>query len=100
MKLWQAFRLALKSILSSKTRSLLTMLGVIIGVAAVIVLVSLVNGFSSDMTSSFESMGTNLIQVTVFGRGGNMVVKPADLMAFGEERRELLAAVSPAVTVG
>ncbi|MDR1321609.1 MAG: ABC transporter permease [Gracilibacteraceae bacterium] len=99
MKLWQAFRLALKSILGSKMRSFLTMLGVIIGVAAVIVLVSLVNGFSSDMSSSFESMGTNLIQVSVFGRGGNTVVRPAALMDFGEERRDVLAGVSPSVTV-
>jgi putative ABC transport system permease protein len=91
--------MALKSIRGNKMRSFLTMLGVIIGVAAVIILVSLVNGFSSDMTSSFESMGTNLIQVSIPGRGGNVVVKPAALMAFGEEHRDVLAGVSPSVTV-
>ncbi|MDR1603592.1 MAG: ABC transporter permease [Gracilibacteraceae bacterium] len=100
MKMWQAFRMALKSIMASKMRSFLTMLGVIIGVAAVIILVSLVNGFSSDMTSSFESMGTNLIQVSIPGRGGNVVVKPAAIMALGEEHRDVLAGVSPSVTVG
>ena len=54
MNVKQSFKLALKSILGSKFRSFLTMLGIIIGVAAVIVLVSIVDGFSKDMSSSFE----------------------------------------------
>ena len=45
-------------------RSFLTMLGIIIGVASVIILVSLVNAYMSYMTESFASLGTN--QITVF----------------------------------
>ena len=41
----QSFKLAIKAILSNKIRSMLTMLGIIIGVAAVIILVSIVSGY-------------------------------------------------------
>ncbi|WP_368378322.1 ABC transporter permease, partial [[Clostridium] symbiosum] len=61
----QSFRLALKSIWSNKMRSFLTMLGIIIGVAAVIILVGLVNGQMSYMTESFSGMGTNQITVNL-----------------------------------
>ena len=59
MNITQSLKLALKSISGNKMRSFLTMLGVIIGIAAVITLVSVVQGFSNDMVSSFNSMGTN-----------------------------------------
>ncbi len=52
----QSFKLALKSIRSNKMRSFLTMLGIIIGVASVIILVSLVNAYMSYMTESFASL--------------------------------------------
>ena len=45
----QSFKLAVKAILSNKIRSLLTMLGIIIGVAAVIILVSIVSGYMGQM---------------------------------------------------
>ena len=53
----QSFKMALKSIWGNKLRSFLTMLGIIIGVASVIILVSIVNGYMSYMTESFASMG-------------------------------------------
>ena len=56
----QSFKLALKSIWGNKMRSFLTMLGIIIGVAAVIILVSLVNGYMGSVVESFASMGVNL----------------------------------------
>ena len=46
-------------------RSFLTMLGIIIGVASVIILVSVVNAYMSYMTESFASMGTNLLTVSL-----------------------------------
>ena len=55
MNLKQAFKMAVKSIVSKKMRSFLTMLGIIIGVAAVIILVGLVNGQMSYMTESFPA---------------------------------------------
>ena len=63
MSFFQSFRLALQSILSSKVRALLTMLGIIIGVASVIVIIGLGNGLHIYMTEIFPSMGTNLITV-------------------------------------
>ena len=61
----QSFKLAIKSIWSNKMRSFLTMLGIIIGVASVIILVSLVNAYMSYMTESFASLGTNQISVNM-----------------------------------
>ena len=60
----QSFKLALKSIWGNKMRSFLTMLGIIIGVAAVIILVSLVNGYMGSVVESFASMGVNQINVS------------------------------------
>ena len=57
----QTVRMALKSILNNKIRSLLTMLGIIIGVASVIILVSLMQGMTGEVTSMFEDMGTNTL---------------------------------------
>ena len=61
----QSFKLALKSIWGNKMRSFLTMLGIIIGVAAVIILVSLVNGYMGTIVENFASMGVNQINVNV-----------------------------------
>ena len=57
----QSFKMALRSIWGNKMRSFLTMLGIIIGVASVIILVSIVNGYMSYMVESFASMGVNRI---------------------------------------
>jgi putative ABC transport system permease protein len=98
MNFKQSFILALKSLSASKMRSFLTMLGIIIGVASVIVLVSVVNGMKQEMLSTFESMGTNLITVTVRGRGSQRAVKPVDMIEFAMENPDLLAGCSPNVT--
>lgn len=98
MKFTQAFRLALKSMSASKMRAFLTMLGIIIGVAAVIMLTSIVGGFSNTMTDSFESLGTNLITVTLRGRAGNIPIDPDDVFDFCSENRDLISYVSPSVT--
>lgn len=99
MKILQAFILALKSLSTSKMRSFLTMLGIIIGVAAVIVLVSLVNGMSQDMVSTFESMGTNLISVSIRGRGGNRRVSAEDMQQLVEDNPDYIGAMSPNVSI-
>ena len=99
MKLTQAFAMAWKSMSQSKMRSFLTMLGIIIGVAAVIVLVSLVGGFSADLASSFESMGTTNLSVILMGRGGSTVMEPDEMMALKEQHSDLLSLCSPEVSV-
>ena len=66
MNLRQALKMAVKSISSNKIRSLLTMLGVIIGLAAVIVLVSYAQGNNLAMKAYYESMGTNVLNVSAY----------------------------------
>jgi len=73
MKIWDCFATALRTLLSHKLRSILTMLGILIGVAAVISMVSLVRAEQTMVKESFESLGANLIMVTPgasSGRGG------------------------------
>lgn len=99
MNFKQSFNMAIKSLLGSKMRSFLTMLGIIIGVASVIILVSLISGMAADMSASFESMGTNLISVSIRGRGGNITIDPDDMQELVEENTEVLAAVTPLVNI-
>ncbi len=73
MNFGQSFRLALKSLMTSKMRALLTMLGIIIGVGAVIVITSLGNGMQNMMNEQFEKLGANLVQVQLFMYGGTPV---------------------------
>ena len=62
MNIIRSFKMAVKSISANKGRSFLTMLGIIIGVAAVIALVSLVQGQQNAILAEFEKMGTNQVQ--------------------------------------
>lgn len=61
----QSFVMALRSIGANKMRSALTMLGIIIGVMALVVLVSLVNGATNSVTTAVSDLGTSLVTVTV-----------------------------------
>jgi putative ABC transport system permease protein len=65
----QAVRLAIAGIKANKMRSFLTMLGVIIGVSTVIILVSVGQGSAKQVTGQIESLGSNLISVSIRGRG-------------------------------
>ncbi len=64
MNIRQALKMAVKSISSNKARSFLTMLGVIIGLAAVIILVSYSSGQNLAMKAYYESQGTNVLTVS------------------------------------
>ena len=70
MNLKQSFRMAFKSIRSNRVRSLLTMLGIIIGVAAVIIMVSVVRGSNRHIKEYYERMGNNRITVSAEQWGG------------------------------
>ncbi|HJC00433.1 MAG TPA: ABC transporter permease [Candidatus Flavonifractor merdavium] len=95
MKIGQSFRMAIKSLLTSKMRALLTMLGIIIGVAAVIIIVSLGNGMQQYMNAQFEQVGVNLIQVYVYPSGNNRDVEPEDFYQLVEKYPQYLDSVSP-----
>ncbi len=66
MDIWQSFLLALKSIMANKMRALLTMLGIIIGVAAVILIVGLGNGVTNKVEDTFKEMGSNIIVASAY----------------------------------
>ena len=65
--LGECVRMSLSNILGNRARSFLTVLGILIGVAAVIALITTVNGFSGSLSSSFSSMGAGTLTVTVSG---------------------------------
>ena len=80
----QSVKMAWKSISSNKMRSFLTMLGIIIGGLALVVLVSLVSGATSSVNDQISSMGANLIQVSVMD-DKDKPVKLSDLEDLAEE---------------
>lgn len=64
MQLWESILIALRALTVNKLRTILTMLGIIIGVAAVIALVSIGNGVRQDMNERLGSLGTNLLTIS------------------------------------
>ena len=99
MEIKQSFLLALKSLSTSKIRALLTMLGIIIGVGAVIVIISLGDGLQKMMSDQFDKMGANLIQVSVFTTGSSREATADDMYELVNKNPKYLSAVSPYVSV-
>ena len=99
MSILESFALAVKNILSSKTRTLLTMLGIVIGVAAVIVIVGLGNGLEKYMTDSFSGLGTNTLTVSVSSRGSTRSLSVDEMYDIVEENSDYLDLCSPTVTM-
>ncbi len=78
MNLFESFRLAFNGLRANKMRSFLTMLGVIIGVGAVIALVSVGTGASQEVTTQVEALGSNLVIVMpASARGRDLRVEDA-----------------------
>jgi len=80
--LWNALLLALREIRRNVMRSILTILGVVIGVAAVIVMVTLGGGATQAVATQIESMGSNLLMIRMgqrMGPGSGIGVPPFDL---------------------
>ena len=65
--------MAFRSILGNKGRSFLTMLGIIIGIASVMTIVSTVNGMNQESLKQFEAMGTNKVNVSAYTYSGQDV---------------------------
>ena len=98
MDIFQTFKMALKSMVGNKVRTLLTMLGVIIGVATFITLVSMGEGTKKSISDSIQSMGTNLINITITGRNSNRNVTYKDLMDFSEQNTREIEAIAPSLS--
>ena len=96
----QSFVMALRSIGANKMRAVLTMLGIIIGVMALVVLVSLVSGATNAVTGAVSDLGTSLVTVTVSDDKG----KPIRLSNLEEWTKEpdigLISARTSSTVVG
>ena len=73
MRAWQSLRMALDAVLANKLRSFLTMLGIIIGVVALVVLVSLVTSTSDAVTAQVQALGTDMLSVNILNDQENPI---------------------------
>ena len=87
-----SFRMAIRSISANKMRAMLTMLGIIIGVMALVVLVSLVSGATTSVTDTISGLGSNLLTVTIEDDKGQPIsMETLEDWAQSEEAFGLLA---------
>ncbi len=82
--IWQSMKMAWQAIASNKLRSFLTMLGIIIGVTALVVMVTLVNGAAGRVTDEISSLGADRIMARVFDDKGKPL-KLRDLEELGQD---------------
>ncbi|AIY83580.1 MAG: ABC transporter permease [Clostridium baratii] len=82
MGIVQSFKLAFKQLLSNKMRSILTMLGIIIGVLSVTLLVSVANSMTESVNSQMTDLGSNLISVMVTSKDPNKQLSYTDAKKF------------------
>ena len=102
MNFTQSFKLALKSLRTSKMRSFLTMLGIIIGVGAVIIIISLGNGLKSMVDQQVERVGITQIYAYTWGLGDGTTgnVSPEEMYELVESRPDLFEGITPWVSAG
>ena len=102
------FKVAVLAILRNKTRALLTCLGIIVGIAAVIAVLAIGKGASTMMVAEISSMGNNLMMVfpewnrrgqVRSGMGAGQTMTAGDAEAIKRELGHLVSAVSPTVNV-
>ena len=95
MKITQAIKMAFASICSTKLRSFLTMLGIIIGVMSVTVLVSIVQSTTNNVSDTLSQLGGNVISATVTSRRSNKITT-SDLKNL--ENNPAIESVSPIIS--
>jgi putative ABC transport system permease protein len=106
MNLWESIRVSLRALRANKMRSILTMLGIIIGVGAVVAMVGIGNGASASITSQIKGLGSNLLVVTpgqsnsggvMGGSGSASTLVMTDVMKI-EGIGSAVKAVAPAIS--
>jgi putative ABC transport system permease protein len=97
MNILQSFLEALQSLASNKLRSMLTVLGIVIGVAAVIAMLAIGRGAKNSITSTVESIGTNVIYI--FSGGDRSIRNPKPLTLNDARALEESASISYAVPI-
>ena len=95
--LGECVKMSLSNILSNRVRSFLTVLGILIGVAAVIALITTVNGFSGSLSSSFSAMGAGTLTVTVTGSDLKSGLSTDDLASL--TAMDIVDGVTPSVAM-
>jgi len=88
-----SFKMALKSILSNKMRSFLTMLGIIIGVVSLVVLVSIVNGGTSSITNTISGLGSDKASVSIYDESVSLTKEQITEIA----SEEVIGSISPII---
>ena len=95
--LHECVKMSFSNILGNRVRSFLTVLGILIGVAAVIALITTVNGFSGSLTNSFSELGAGTLTVTVTGSDLKSGLSPEDLNTLSA--MDIVEGVTPSVSL-
>lgn len=95
----ETFKQAVQNVLSNKVRTFLTMLGIIIGVMAVIVIVGLGNGMTHMMQDFYSDMGSDILAVNIM-TASTRSVEVNDVYRIINEKPEYYKGLSPIASVG
>ncbi|MCR4588239.1 MAG: ABC transporter permease [Lachnospiraceae bacterium] len=93
----QSFKMSLQNIVNNKMRSFLTMLGIVIGVAAVIALITIVQGFSDSVVSEFSDLGAGTLTVNAYGTSMKQGLTENDLAEL--EKVKGVGGISPTASL-
>lgn len=93
----ESIKMSWKNIVYNKMRSFLTVLGIVIGVAAIIALITIVQGVTNEVTSEFSAMGTNTLSVQVRGTALKSGINEKELGKLAQI--EGIEGVSPTVSL-
>ncbi|EDM44141.1 ABC transporter, permease protein [unidentified eubacterium SCB49] len=108
MRVLNLFKIAMKAIILNKTRTLLTMLGIIIGVASVIAMLAIGEGSKESIRTSISAMGSNMITIQpgaddrgpARGSGGDVQTLTLQNYEVIKEKADLLSYITPVVNGG
>lgn len=94
--LWESMRMSWENIIKNKLRSVLTMLGIVIGVASIIALITIVSGATASISNEVNSLGVNKIMISIIGTPLKTGLTDADTAAIS--RLKNIDGVSPTIT--
>jgi len=99
MKINESFSQAFQNIWANKMRSFLTMLGIIIGIASVMVIIGLGNGMEAYMEGEFQSLGTNTLNIQMTGMGSSRKITVEEMYEIVKDNPNDFVDLSPTVSI-